>query len=185
MKTMESVQSDLRGNRLLALLEPAVLDALASRLERIELTHRPDLYEEGGPMPYAYFPADGVLSVLGASAAAGRRIEVATIGREGALAVPLLLGAPRSPGVVFAQVQGWGWRMPAAEFHECVRAHPAFSRVLHQYAYALLVQVSQNTACNRAHASEQRCARWLLQTHDRVSGDSFDLTQEFLAEMLG
>jgi CRP-like cAMP-binding protein len=57
--------------------------------------------------------------------------------------------------------------------------------VMHAYTYALFVQVSQGTACNRAHAVEQRCARWLLQTHDRVRGNAFDLTQEFLAHMLG
>jgi CRP-like cAMP-binding protein len=182
---MQSVESDLRANRLLALLDAAALQALAPRFERVALTHKPNLYEEGGPMPYAYFPAEGVVSVLAASIAADRRIEVATIGPEGALAVPLLLGARRSPGIAFPQVQGWGWRMAAADFLEAVRTQPDFSQVLHRYAYAFLVQASQGNACNRAHTNEQRCARWLLQTHDRVSGDSFDLTQEFLAEMLG
>lgn len=136
-------------------------------------------------MTHAWFPAEGVLSMLASATAAQTRIEVATIGREGALAVPLLLGARTSMGVVFPQVTGWGWRMPAAEFLAAVAELPDFGRVMHRYAAALLTQIAQGVACNRAHDAELRCARWLLQTHDRVQGDSFDLTQDFLAEMLG
>ena len=182
---MESVNSDLRANRLLATLDAATLQALAPRLERVALPQGENLYEEGGPMAHAWFPAEGMLSMLAATSAAQTRIEVATIGREGALAVPLLLGAQRSPGVVFPQVEGWGWRMAADGFLAVVQEHPAFSRCMHRYAHALFVQAAQGTACNRAHPADQRCARWLLQTHDRVTGDRFDLTQEFLAEMLG
>ena len=182
---METEQSHLRANRLLALLDAPTLQALAPRLERVELRLRETLWEEDGPMAHAWFPAAGTLSMLAATSAAQTRIEVATIGREGALAVPLVLGAQRSPGLVFPQVTGWGWRMEARDFLAAVREHAAFAHWMNRYAYALLVQASQGTACNRAHAAEQRCARWLLQTHDRVEGDSFDLTQEFLAEMLG
>ena len=184
-KNMESVQSDLRANRLLALLDDASLQALAGRLERVELAYRMNLYDEGSPMTHAWFPAEGVLSMLASAQAAQTRIEVATIGREGAAAVPLLLGARRSLGNLFPQVAGWGWRMEAEAFLDAVKSVPAFSRVMHVYAHALLVQIAQGTACNRAHDIDQRCARWLLQTHDRVEGDTFDLTQEFLADMLG
>jgi len=76
-------------------------------------------------------------------------------------------------------------RMTARDLRACVAAEPAFSRVLHRYTNAMMVQIAQGNACNRAHGIEQRCARWLLQTHDRVQGDEFDLTQEFLAQMLG
>lgn len=182
---MDSVQSDLRSNRLLALLDDRTLQSIGRSLEPARLELRQLLYQEGEPITDAWFPAEGVLSMLGAACAADTPIEVGTIGSEGVLAVPLLLGAQRSPGNVFVQVEGNGWRMPAAAFHEAVQAHPPFLRVLHRYAYALFVQVSQGTACNRAHAVEQRCARWLLQTHDRVRGNAFDLTQEFLAHMLG
>ena len=178
---MESVQSDLRANRLLGLLAPATLEAIAPRIDRVELPLRLHLNDESAPLADAWFPAEGVISVL---AAGGPRVEVATIGREGVLGVPLLLGARRSLGVAFPQVQGWGWRMPAADFLEAVR-HPDFSDRMHRYAGALLAQVAQGAACNRVHAVDQRCARWLLQTHDRVNGDSFELTQGFLAEMLG
>ncbi|MEJ8839825.1 Crp/Fnr family transcriptional regulator [Ramlibacter sp. AN1133] len=181
---MDTVHSEVRGNRLLALLDDDSLRALAPRLVPVPLALREDLYLEQAPMTHAWFPTAGVLSMLG-SAAAQTDVEVATIGSEGMLGVGLLLGAQLSFGRVFVQVEGTGWRMSAADLRECVAAQPPFGRVLHRYANALMVQIAQGTACNRAHAVEQRCARWLLQTHDRVDGDEFDLTQEFLAQMLG
>jgi CRP-like cAMP-binding protein len=182
---MDTVHSDLRGNRLLALLDDATLRSIAPRLVPVVLTLGEDLYQEQGPMTSAWFPTEGVLSVIGAAVAAQTDIEVGTIGSEGVLGVGVLLGAELSPGRVFVQVQGTGWRMSAADLRACVQEQPAFNRVLHRYAHALMVQMAQGTACNRAHAVEQRCARWLLQTHDRVRGDDFHLTQEFLAQMLG
>jgi CRP-like cAMP-binding protein len=181
---MDTVHSDLRGNRLLALLDDDTLRAVAPRLVPVALALREDLYLEQAPMTHAWFPTAGVLSMLG-SAVAETDVEVGTIGSEGMLGVGLLLGAELSFGRVFVQVQGTGWRIAAADLRECVQAHPPLNRVLHRHANALMVQMAQSTACNRSHAVEQRCARWLLQTHDRVHGDEFDLTQEFLAQMLG
>jgi CRP-like cAMP-binding protein len=181
---MDTVHSDLRGNRLLALLDDETLRTIAPRLVPVPLPLREDLYLEQAPMTHAWFPTAGVLSMLG-SAAAETDVEVGTVGSEGVLGVGVLLGAELSFGRVFVQVEGTGWRMSAADLRECAATQPAFNRVLHRYANALMVQIAQSTACNRAHAVEQRCARWLLQTHDRVPGDAFDLTQEFLAQMLG
>lgn len=175
----------LRANRLLAQLDEDTLGALAPRLERVPLLHRQVTYEEGQPMTHAWFPGEGVLSMLAAASAAQSRIEVATIGPEGMLGVALMLGAGHSPGIVFPQVEGWAWRMEADAFLATVRSHAPLRATLDRYLYTLMVQFAQGVACNRAHNPEQRCARWLLQTHDRVQGDSFDLTQEFLAEMLG
>jgi CRP-like cAMP-binding protein len=180
-----SLHPGLRQNRLLALLDDATLRSLATLLEPTALVLRDRLYTAGQPMAEVWFPIEGVLSVLGADDPAGALVEVATIGSEGMLGVPLFLGAQRSPGTVFVQVAGSGWRLPALAFERALAEHRDFVSVLRRYTYAMLVQVSQGTACNRAHAPEQRCARWLLQTHDRVSGDAFDLTQEFLAQMLG
>ena len=179
------VAAGLRANRLLQWLDDNTLAALAGRLERVELQPPQVLYEEGGPMAHAWFPVQAVLSVLGSVAGAGRRIEVGTIGREGVLGTALYLGSQRSPGVVFTQVPGAAYRMAAADFVRAAGELPALRNVLHRYTHAFLVQVAQGTACNRAHGPLQRCARWLLQTHDRVGGDEFLLTQEFLAQMLG
>lgn len=181
---MDFVHTELRGNRLLALLDDAALRAIAPLLQPVALALREDLYQEQAPMLHAWFPTDGVISMLG-SAAAETDVEVTTIGSEGMLGAGVLLGAELSFGRVFVQVEGTGWRMEAADLRSAAAAQPPFGRVLHRYANALLVQIAQGTACNRAHAVEQRCARWLLQTHDRVRGDEFELTQEFLAQMLG
>jgi CRP-like cAMP-binding protein len=173
---------EIRANGLLALLDDATLAALAPALEHVPLALEQVLYEEGRPMGHAWFPGVGVLSVLGAGAQT--QLEVATIGPEGMLGVPLFLGAGVSPGKVFVQVSGSGWRMAHDAFLAAAKL-PAFAHVLRRYTHALMVQVMQGTACNRAHDPRQRCARWLLQTHDRASGDEFDLKQEFLAQMLG
>ncbi len=181
---MTSPLESLRRNRLLASLDDATLSALGPSLERVDLRVRDRLYEERKPMGFAYFPTAGVLSMLAPVGAGEESIEVATIGCEGVLGVPLFLGAESSPGTVFAQVEGEALRMPAAAFVAAVSDGP-LRRVMQRYTQALLVQVSQGTACNRAHSPQQRCARWLLQTHDRVEGDEFDLKQEFLGQMLG
>jgi CRP-like cAMP-binding protein len=75
--------------------------------------------------------------------------------------------------------------MEAAYFQHITKNGGPLARILHRYTQALMIQISQGTACNRVHSVEQRCARWLLMTHDRVNGNDFELTQEFLSQMLG
>src|SRR5690349_13416883 len=97
---MQSVESDLHANQLLGMLAPETLRTIAPRLERVQLAVRAPLYEHGEPMTHAWFPAEGVLSVV---APAQTRVEVGTIGREGVLGIPLLLGAKHSVDHVFPQ----------------------------------------------------------------------------------
>src|SRR5262249_31952005 len=96
----------------------------------------------------------------------------------------LFLGAEVTPGYAFVQVPGEAFRMKAGPFIASTR-ESQLARLLHRYTQALVVQISQATACNRVHTTHQRCARWIPMTHDRVSGDAFQLTQEFLGQMLG
>lgn len=86
---------------------------------------------------------------------------------------------------VFVQIPGEAERLPAAAFSALIERLPALRRLMLRYALALVTQVAQGSACNRLHPVEARCARWLLMTHDRVDGDAFPLTQDFLAQMLG
>jgi CRP-like cAMP-binding protein len=107
------------------------------------------------------------------------------VGREGVIGLPLFLGAEATHGRAVCQVAGEAWRLPAAAFREeAGRDGPLRERLL-RYTQALFQQVAQTSGCNRLHAHEERCARWLLQIHDRVPGDAFRLTQEYLALMLG
>ena len=112
-------------------------------------------------------------------------MEVATIGNEGMVGLPLFLGGESAAVEVFIQVPGDGLQMQADAFRRHVGREPSLARSLLLYTQALLTQIAQCSACNRHHAIVGRCARWLLQTHDRVKGDTFSLTHEFLGLMLG
>lgn len=174
-----------RSNGLLSLLSANSFDGIRGSLHPVSLPVPLMLHPEGKPMRHVYFPAEGVVSVLASVEGADARIEVATVGREGMAGLAVFLGATQSPGDCFVQVEGHGWRMSTADLLQATHSFPDFARILQRYAHALFVQASQAAACNRAHSPVQRCARWLLMTHDRVSGDSFGLTQEFLGQMLG
>ena len=90
------------------------------------------------------------------------------------------------PSRAFVQIPGAASRMEVAAFRDALGAAPALHALLLRYIMALLNQIAQSAACNRAHSIEERCARWLLMTHDRVNGDKhFPLTQDFLGQMLG
>jgi hypothetical protein len=111
--------------------------------------------------------------------------ETGTVGREGFNGVPVLLGADRVSGRSLVQVPGRGIRMASGDLRTAADRLPALRALLQRYSQALFAQMAQSVACNRAHPVDERCARWLLMTHDRVDGDTFPLTQEFLAQMLG
>jgi CRP-like cAMP-binding protein len=142
------------------------------------------LFEPNEGIDHVYFPLSSVLSLV-ATMHNGRAVEVATTGNEGMLGVSLFLGVDSTPLKAFAQVPGKTLRMEARVFRQYVQREPKLADILRRYTQALMVQMAQGTACNRAHSIEQRCCRWLLMTHDRVNTDNFVLTQEFLALMLG
>lgn len=171
-------------NSLLTALRRESNHGAMDGLEKVSLTLRQELYTPNQPIDYVYFPLNGVMSML-AKVEGGLMVEVATVGNEGMIGLPLFLGASATPGVAFAQIPGEACRMTAAQFKEFVGGQNGFSGVLHRYTQALMTQISQGTACNRAHSNRQRCARWLLLTHDRVGKDEFELTQEFLSQMMG
>ncbi|MGE4238858.1 Crp/Fnr family transcriptional regulator [Ramlibacter sp.] len=173
------------ANHLLSLLDAKTLAAIEPDLEPVALPLRRMLEREKRAVRHVWFPTEGVGSMLAASEGGEPSVEVGTVGREGMVGLSVFFGATHALGDTFMQVAGAGWRMPAESFVRAARAHPDLTRVLHRYAQALMVQMSQAVACNRKHSPVQRCARWLLMTRDRVSGDTFDLTQEFLGTMLG
>jgi CRP-like cAMP-binding protein len=173
-----------RENRLLGTLDRATFEGLEPFLEPVNLEFKETLYEAGKPMDHVYFPVNGVLSML-ARVDERALVEVATVGNEGMIGLPLFLGAELSPGTVISQVAGESLRMAADVFQRATSTAGPLMTVLHHYTQALMVQISQGNACNRLHSIEERCARWLLLTHDRVDSDEFTLTQEFLGDMLG
>ena len=172
-----------RGNRLLDLLPAADRRRLLDRMELVELDLRQRIYEPGKPIEHVYFPLTTVISML-AVMEDGQAVEVATMGNEGMAGLPVFLGASTSPDLAFAQIPGRALRLPAGEFHELANGAGTVQALLQRYTQAFFVQLAQGAACNRLHSVDQRLARWLLMTHDRVGQDQFPLTQEFMAQML-
>jgi CRP-like cAMP-binding protein len=172
------------GNRLLGRLPPAEYQRLLPRLKLVPLTLKHVLYEARSRIDYAYFPNGGVVSALTVMED-GRAIEVATIGDEGMVGLPLLVGAETTANRMTVQVPGEALRMAQDEFREAVSRDSPLRRLMVLYHSAFLAQVSQAGACNGLHSVHQRCCRWLLMTQDRAHTDVFPMTHEFLAEMLG
>lgn len=171
-------------NALLLSLEPHQYGALAPHLEEQHLRPGDVLVEPGEPMSHVYFPQSGVVSLV-ALFEGGAAVEVGTVGWEGMAGIPVFLGVGSSPYRIMMQVEGDVRRMPAEEFERAVAEMPDWDAAIANYVDAYLMQVSQTAACNRMHDLAQRAARWLLITHDRVASDTFALTHEFLAIMLG
>jgi CRP-like cAMP-binding protein len=184
MRRSPLLDGTARRNALLAALPRPELAKMVGRMERVELEVREKLFDANRPIRAVYFPIEGVCSVV-AMVASGDPVEVATIGREGFVGLPLFLGADRTPAEAFAQVAGAALRMPARAFLDRVNASPPLQDLLRRYTQAMFTFIAQGSACNRAHSIVERCARWLLLTHDRVGTDVFAITQEFLAQMLG
>jgi CRP-like cAMP-binding protein len=171
-------------NRLLRLLPWDELDRLQPHLERLSARSGLILVEPDQPFEYVYFPVSCVISVV--SPTDEGMVEVGTVGNEGMAGISVFLGVGALPNRTVVQVPGELLRMRASVFAEAVESRAALQRLVLRYTHAFLVQVAQTAACNRVHDIEARCARWLLMTHDRVSGaPSFNLTHEFLATMLG
>jgi CRP-like cAMP-binding protein len=115
----------------------------------------------------------------------GDTVEAMTVGNDGVAGIALFHGLPSSRLRAIGQITGQSRRIAANDFRKLAAECEGLGRVLHNYSQFVFETVSQSAACNRLHVIEQRCARWLLMSHDRVGRDHFDLTQEFLAEMLG
>jgi len=178
------LDSQVIENSLLAAVPRKAYQRLHAALEPVELSFGEVLYEPGDTIRHVYFPNDALVSLL--TLADGHlALEVGLIGREGMVGIPLVLGHAQS--AVRALVQGGGaaMRMAAAPFRKEFALSPPLQKELYSYTYTLMAQISQTAACNRFHVVEQRLARWLLMTHDRVKADRFRMTHEFLGHMLG
>jgi len=159
-------------------------ERLCAHLEPVALKYRDSLYRAHKPIGFVYFIETGVGSLVN-TMANGDAAEVGTIGNEGVVGLPLVLEDERAPTSVYIQVPGTGLRMKAVLFKKEMARSASLRTVMHHYTHAFFNQVAQSAACNQFHSLEQRCSRWLLMTRDRMGSDSFLLTQEFLAMMLG
>ncbi len=172
------------ANRLLGLLTNADYERLRPHLQAVPLEYRKSLYEADKSIEFVWFIETGVGSLVN-TMANGDAAEVGTIGNEGIVGLPVLFGDRQASTSVYIQVPGVGLRMSATAFERELAQSVSMRKVMLQYAHAFFNQVAQSAACNQYHSLRQRCCRWLLMTHDRMTSDQFLLTQEFLAMMLG
>ena len=142
------------------------------------------LGEVGTPTQYVYFPTVGFISLV--TTTKGKpTLEVGMVGREGMLGTQLVLGVEAAPLHAVVQGAGAAWRIGAAGFSRELARSPALQRGLHRYVYVTMTQLASSAFCLRFHQIGQRLARWLLMTQDRAHSESFHITHEFLAYMLG
>lgn len=174
---------DITRNLLLGALPPDSLERLQPHLSLVTFPTGTVLYEPGAVMSTVYFPLDSAVSVV--TDAGNGEGEVATIGLEGMLGLPVLLSTHVAQMRSFLQIGGSLVALPAAELMVAFDDDAALRGLMLRYTQALFMQVGQSVVCNQRHTLRQRCARWLLTTHDRVGESDFHLTHEFLAMMLG
>ena len=172
------------GNTILASIPPGESARLYRELEPVSLRFGQVLYEPGKAIKYVYFPVDCLVSLLTA-VDKHRTLEVGMVGHEGMAGMPFILGVGISGVRGLVQGGGQALRIASVPFRTEFDRNPALQQALYRYTYALMAQISQTAACNRFHEAEQRLARWLLMTSDRVGTNEFSLTQEFLGHMLG
>lgn len=172
------------GNRLLAALPRDVLDQLAPELETVPIRNREVLQRIGRQAEHVYFPHSGMGSIV-IHMEGGVNVEAATVGNEGILGISYVLGDTLATEEMVVQLPGEASRLRIRVLRAEFDRDERLRMLLLRYSQLLMGQIAQGSGCNRVHPIEGRCARWLLSTHDRVAGDIFPLTQDFLALMLG
>jgi CRP-like cAMP-binding protein len=178
--------------RLLPALQNSLLEALpaedfaliAPHMTQVELERGRLLYDPGDPIEFVYFPQDGVVSLM-TLMESGAAIESTTIGPEGAVGLMAAVAPRQSLSRAIVQTPLRASRISAERLHEAWERSPRLRDVVDRHTEALYGHAIQSVACNALHSVEARFCRWLLTCHDRISGDTIALTQEFLADMLG
>ncbi|MDP3355493.1 MAG: Crp/Fnr family transcriptional regulator, partial [Polaromonas sp.] len=157
---------------------------LLAACKPVQLVLSDVLCEPDKPTAHVYFPTDGFISLV-TLVEGSPGVEVGMVGREGMLGAQLTLGVLDAPWRALVQGQGSAWRMSAAAFKRELAQSPALQRGIKHYLYVLMAQAAGSAGCLRFHLIGQRLARWLLMSQDRAHSDSFHVTHEFLAYMLG
>jgi len=172
------------GNSLLDTLDHDTYERLRPDLEPISFSLGEVIYEPGTRVKQVYFPTTSHVSLLytmldGATAAMGM------VGKEGMVGISLFMGAENTSNRAVVQGSGKALRLRGQSMLNEFRSCGQFQRLLLRYTHSLLTQISQTAVCNRLHPVEQRLCRWLLMVRDRTESDDLQMTQEFIANMLG
>ncbi|TNC05295.1 Crp/Fnr family transcriptional regulator [Methylobacterium terricola] len=170
-------------NRLLQVLPPDDFTRLAPHLDAQPIKLREVLIPADEPISHAYFIEEGLCSIIGHTAEG--RLEIGTVGYDGFVGTPLVLGTDRTPHVSMVQGEGMALRIPAAALRAAFDESATMRGVLGRYVQSLIVQVGQTVYANAELNIEGRLARWILMIHDRLQKDEMPLTHDFLALILG
>lgn len=177
-------QTDRPINHILVALPEKDYRRCLEKLERIEMVYGNTIYKTGSVIRHVYFPESGIVSLL-STVNETSTLETGIVGSEGMIGIPVFLGVKTSHSLVLIQGAGFAMRMTTVDFlAECEKG-AELTRILKRFTHSLMAQTAQSAACNRYHPIEARMARWLLMTHDRMKSGKFQITQEFLSNMVG
>jgi CRP-like cAMP-binding protein len=180
---MPGTTRPLSENRLLAALSDEEYERLAPHLEEVSLAHGQTLFMPDEQLHHVHFLTTAVVSLL-TDLEDGTGMEVGLVGREGLAGISAILGGNETK-VATVQAAGMSLKLSAARLREEFSRGGGLQTAILRYTHALITQISQAVVCNARHHVEGRLARWLLMFHDRVGTDQFELTHEFMADMLG
>ena len=175
---------DPHRNTILDTLPAEDFERLADYLDPVKLERGVELEAPHSDIPYVYFPTTGVASIL-ALGTEGESVDTTMIGREGMTGLAVFLGTGQMPVRTIVQVPLTGFRLPSQALRAELERGGRLVNLLQRYTQVVMVSMAQLILCNRSHRLDQRAARWLLQVDERVDEARFDVTQEFLAEMIG
>ena len=172
------------GNVILRTLPRSECTLIFEALEFVRLKLHQVLHDSGEVIKSGYFLNNGLGSVLTVQPD-GKSVEVGLIGKEGFVGTPIVFGFKTSPLRVVVQADATGYRVDIPTLLKILPECPTLERQLQRFAMFLAMQSTQLAACNRLHDVEERLARWLLMSHERIDTETMPLTQEFLGQMLG
>ena len=172
------------NNRILLGIPETEYRSIRPYLDSVTFLRHSSLSEPNEKMQYVYFPNGGLLSLVVVTEN-GRTVEAGIVGKEGIAGMAAVVGLRRNPLREIVQISGDGFKIVVSVFQNALKSAPQLQIMLSRYAVLHGWQVSQTAACNRLHVGEQRLARWLLMTQDRVDSGVLQLTHDFLATMLG
>jgi CRP-like cAMP-binding protein len=181
---MSTIPGSAQKNHILSALPDDVYQRLLPHLEAVDLPNGKVLYEIDEVIEHLYFPHNAMISLV-TQMADGKIVEVGLVGNEGMSGIGSLMGRNKSYERALVQIPNGGVRISVEVMRKEFEVGGPLQKILLRYANNLMRQVSQTAACNASHTTEERLSRWLLMCHDRVQSARFNLTQEFLAEMLG
>jgi CRP-like cAMP-binding protein len=181
---MNTNSPKISNNILLSHLSADEQEKIASDLRIVTLPLGEIICQTGEKLDYVYFPISGIISLLYVLENGGCA-EIAVVGNEGFIGVPILLSGETMPYEIVVQVESEALRMPVQKFTKLLNQSFSFKNILLNYVQALMNQISQTAVCNRHHTIDQQLCRWLLLSLDRLPNNEVCMTQELISHMLG